>query len=202
MSNCISVDTIDHNKQDAIDLVRKALVLLGLHENQEPLDVPELDLQATPLRVVKMWIELTEGARDVPPAIAAFKSDHVQMLVSKDIDFTSLCSHHLVPFRGVAHVGYIPNGKVVGLSKPARVVDYFAARPQTQELLTKQVADYLMEKLQPRGVMVVLIAEHVCMTCRGARKPNSKFVTSSVKGLFLTDPSAKEEFLSLVNVSK
>jgi GTP cyclohydrolase I len=178
--------------------VAKALCALGLSEKDLPDD--ELDLVHTPRRVVRMWLELTRGVRSTPPHISAFKSSHEQLLMLRDIPFVSLCSHHMIPFRGRAHIGYIPKGRVVGISKPARVVDYFASMPQTQERLTELVASHLMSSLKPMGVMVVLVAEHVCISCRGARKPGSSFVTSAVKGVFLKDPSAKSEFLDLLKL--
>jgi GTP cyclohydrolase I len=183
----------------AISHVGQAMRLLSL--SPEVLSVPELDLGNTPERVVRMWIELTEGLREDPPEVTAFDCTHDQMFVLRDLCFTSLCSHHLAPFWGKVHIGYIPNGRVVGISKPARVVDYFATRPQTQELLTQQIADFLTSMLRPQGVIVVISAEHACVSCRGVRKPGSRFVTSAITGVFLTDPGVKQEFLSLLGVN-
>ncbi len=180
--------------------VERALEALGLVQGSDDLEDAELDLGNTPGRVVRMWRELTAGLRKSPPRVAAFASKHKQMLCLRDLDFVSLCSHHLAPFRGKAFVAYLPAGKVMGISKPARVIDHFAAQPQTQERLTKQIADYIMEKLEPDGVMIVLQAEHTCISCRGARKPGSKFITSEVRGMFYDDPALKEEFLALLNI--
>ena len=189
------------NITDAEMHINYALELLDLYSGNPLLSNPELDLGDTARRVVKMWLELTSGVREsTPDHITAFVSPHEQMLILRDIDFVSLCSHHLVPFRGKAHIAYIPNGKVVGISKPARIVDYFAARPQTQENLTTQIADYLMKKLEPLGVMIVISAEHACISTRGAKKPGSSFVTSAVRGLFLEKPDVKAEFLDLLRL--
>ena len=129
-----------------------------------------------------------------------FDEGHGELVLVKDVPLYSTCEHHLVPFHGVAHVGYIPSveGKVTGLSKIARVVDLYAKRPQVQERLTKQVADALVRKLNPRGVIVVIDAEHLCMAMRGIRKPGSRTTTSAVRGLFQTSPSSRAEALSLI----
>ena len=180
--------------------IRQALQILGLVESTECLSSEELDLANTPLRIAKMWVELTKSVFERSPDIKVFESLHEQMMLLKDIDFVSLCSHHFAPFRGKAHIAYIPEGKLIGISKPARIVDYFACRPQTQELLTNQIAEYLMESLKPKGVMVVLEAMHTCISTRGAKKHGSKFITSAITGVFLKDASAKEEFLALLQL--
>ena len=185
--------------RNATHSVAAALEYLSLAHSSA--NAPELDLENTPARIVKMWVELTEGRRQNPPRMTVFESKHDQMLVLKDLSFTSLCSHHYAPFQGVAHVGYIPDGRIVGISKPARVIDYFAAQPQTQERLTEQVADFLMTKLKPLGVGVIMSATHSCISCRGARKPGSSFVTSVVKGVFLEKSDVRQEFLSIVGAS-
>jgi GTP cyclohydrolase I len=129
-----------------------------------------------------------------------FEADHDEMVLVKDIEVYSSCEHHLVPFHGVAHVGYTPNqkGQITGLSKLARLVDVYARRPQVQERLTSQVADALMKILEPRGVIVVIEAEHLCMTMRGVRKPGAKTVTSAVRGDFRDHPETRAEAMSLI----
>jgi len=186
----------------AIGYVREALRLLGLTSGNESLEDPELDLDVTPERIVGMWMELTSSVRGELPVITAFDSNHRELLALTHIPFVSLCSHHFAPFRGVAHVAYLPEKKVVGISKPARVVDFFAHQPQTQERLTRQITDFLMEKLEPKGVMVIIRAAHSCVTCRGAAKPGTQFVTSAARGAFLQDLSIKSEFLSLIQLSE
>ena len=184
---------------DAVEYVRRALKDLRILQIVGPAD-PELDLGNTPERIVKMWLEFTAGYRTKPPEVTVFESEHDQMLVLKGIAVTSLCSHHFAPFQGVAHIGYIPSGKIVGISKPARVLDYFAAQPQTQERLTAQVADFLMKKLEPLGVGVIIEATHSCISCRGAKKSGSSFITSVMRGVFLDSPEVRQEFLSLIGV--
>ncbi len=160
-------------------------------------------LAGTPQRIAEMYSELFMGM-DVDPAgelAAGFEEGHREMVILKDIPFYSMCEHHLLPFYGVAHVGYIPNanGRVVGASKLARVVDILAKRPQLQERLTSQVADTILKALQPDGVAVVMQAEHFCMTMRGIKKPGSKIVTSATRGLFRNKAATRAEFLSLVH---
>jgi len=129
-----------------------------------------------------------------------FAEDHQEFILVRDIPLFSVCEHHLVPFHGVAHVGYIPNpdGRVTGLSKIARLVDLYARRPQVQERLTGQVADAIVRKLRPRGVIVVMDAEHLCMGMRGVRKPGARTVTSAVRGIFQTSPTSRAEAMSLI----
>ena len=127
-----------------------------------------------------------------------FEEGHHEMVIFKDIPFYSMCEHHFLPFYGLAHVGYIPNGRVVGASKMGRVVDILAKRPQLQERLTGQIADCIVEVLEPQGVAVVIQAEHLCMTMRGVKKPGSNIVTSAMRGLFRKSPPTRSEFLSLV----
>jgi GTP cyclohydrolase I len=129
-----------------------------------------------------------------------FDAGHDEMVLVKDIEVYSICEHHLVPFHGVAHVGYTPNekGQITGLSKLARLVDVYARRPQVQERMTSQIADALMDVLQPRGVIVVVEAEHLCMTMRGVRKPGARTVTSAVRGDFRDQPSTRAEAMSLI----
>jgi len=157
-------------------------------------------LRGTPARVARMYAEILSGTRADPARHlrTTFAEDHHEMVVVKDIPFESLCEHHLMPFHGKAHVAYVPNGRIVGLSKIARVVEEFARRLQVQERLTSQVADTLWEQLAPEGVGVVMEATHTCMTMRGVRKPGSVMVTSAVRGTFKTRHETRAEFMGLV----
>ena len=163
---------------------------------------PDRDgLRDTPARVARAYEEIFAGLRQDPADVlsASFDIGHEEMVLVKDIEVYSTCEHHLVPFHGVAHVGYIPGpgGQVTGLSKLARLVDVYARRPQVQERLTGQIADALVEVLQPRGVLVVVECEHLCMSMRGVRKPGSHTVTSAVRGQ-MRDPATRAEAMSLV----
>ena len=176
-------------------LVRRMLGELGE-------DPARNGLLKTPERVEKSLRWLTRGyGLSVHDAIgdAVFDEDHHNMVLVKDIEMYSMCEHHLLPFFGKVHVAYIPNGKIVGLSKLPRVVEIFARRLQVQERLTEQVAQALMEVLEPQGVGVVIEAAHLCMMMRGVEKQNSKTVTSAMKGVFLDDLGTREEFLRLVH---
>ncbi|WNC17248.1 GTP cyclohydrolase I FolE [Brevibacillus brevis] len=155
----------------------------------------------TPKRVAKMYAEVFEGMRidEEQYFETVFSEDHEEMVLVKDIPFYSMCEHHLVPFFGKAHVAYVPRGgRVVGLSKLARAVDTVARRPQLQERITSTVADAIVRKLDPHGVVVVVEAEHMCMTMRGVKKPGSKTVTSAVRGMFEKDAAARAEVFSLI----
>lgn len=157
----------------------------------------------TPARVARMFAELFEGLR-VNPAdhlSVTFSAGADEMVILRDIPFYSVCEHHFMPFHGTAAVGYIPDGRVVGISKLARLVEGFARRPQLQERLTGQVADALMDTLRPDGVAVVIEAEHLCMTQRGIKKPGSRMVTSATRGAFRKNEVTRAEFLSLVRSS-
>lgn len=157
-------------------------------------------LVRTPLRVAKVLLDFTGGYYIDPAAIlksAMFKEDYSQMVIVKDIDFYSLCEHHMLPFYGKAHVAYIPNGYITGLSKIARVVDVFARRLQVQERMTLQIKECIQETLQPLGVMVVIEASHICMQMRGAEKPNSVTTTSDFTGAF-NRAKTREEFMNLI----
>jgi GTP cyclohydrolase I len=176
-------------------LVRRMLAQLGEDPDRN-------GLLKTPERVEKSMRWLTRGyGLSVADAIgdAVFDEDHHNMVLVKDIEMYSMCEHHLLPFFGKVHVAYIPNGKIVGLSKLPRVVEIFARRLQVQERLTEQVAGALMEVLEPQGVGVVIEAAHLCMMMRGVEKQNSKTVTSAMKGVFLDDLGTREEFLRLVH---
>jgi GTP cyclohydrolase I len=160
-------------------------------------------LRDTPARVARMYAELFEGLHVDPRdhLQVSFDVPHDEMVILKDIPFYSICEHHFMPFHGIAAVGYIPDGRIVGLSKLARLVDAFARRPQVQEQLTGQIADTLMDALQPDGVAVVIEAEHLCMTQRGAKKPGSRMVTSATRGAFRKNEVTRAEFLALVRGS-
>lgn len=175
------------------ELVREQLLQLGE-------DPERHGLLKTPERVAKSLRWLTRGygltARDAV-GDAIFDEDHHNMVIVKDIEMYSMCEHHLLPFFGKVHIAYIPNGRIVGLSKLPRVVEVFARRLQVQERMTEQIASALMEILRPHGVGVVIEAAHLCMMMRGVEKQNSKTLTSAMKGVFLEDPRTREEFLRL-----
>lgn len=165
---------------------------------------PDRDgLQNTPARVARMFGEIFAGIGTDPGAVlnVTFEADHDEMILVKDIPFHSLCEHHLVPFVGKAHVAYIPNadGRITGLSKLARLVEGYAKRPQVQERITSQVADTMMRVLEPRGVLVVLEAEHLCMSMRGVNKPGAVTVTSAVRGLFRDDARTRAEAMAFIH---
>ncbi len=162
---------------------------------------PERDgLKDTPGRVARMYAELFSGLHLEPGRHLqrVFEEKYDEMVLVRDISFNSMCEHHLLPFMGVAHIGYVPNGKVTGLSKMARVVDEVSRRPQVQERMTHQIADLMASELNAKGVIVVLEATHTCMTIRGIRKPGSLTVTSAVRGLFRTSESSRAEAMSLI----
>jgi GTP cyclohydrolase IA len=182
----------DHER--AASAVRELLIAIGEDPERE-------GLRETPRRVAAAYAEMTIGLRMHAEEVltTTFDLGHDEMVLVKDIEVLSLCEHHLVPFTGVAHVGYIPSadGRITGLSKLARLVDVFARRPQVQERLTTQVADSLVRILHPRGVIVVIECEHLCMTMRGVRKAGSKTVTSAVRGQ-LREPATRAEAMSLI----
>jgi GTP cyclohydrolase I len=174
--------------------VRQLLVAIG--------EDPERDgLRDTPARVARAYAEMFSGLRQTPEEVltTTFDAGHDEMVIVKDIELYSTCEHHLVPFHGAAHIGYIPNsnGRITGLSKLARLVDVFAKRPQVQERLTTQVADSLVRILEPRGAIVIMECEHLCMSMRGVRKPGSRTITSAVRGS-LRDPASRAEAMSLI----
>jgi GTP cyclohydrolase I len=180
--------------QSSLNLVRGFLIAIGENPDREGL----LD---TPKRVVKSWLELYSGyLKDPKEALSTVFKDGAcdEMVILKDIEFSSMCEHHVLPFIGKAHIGYLPNGKVVGLSKLARLVDLFAKRLQIQEKMTQQVANTLMEVLEPKGVAVIIEAHHQCMSCRGVGKQDTKMITSSMLGLFRDHLEVRQEFLSLI----
>lgn len=176
------------------DLIQRLLVNLGEDPSRE-------GLVRTPERVAKSLAELTKGQDQTVADVVGegvFEEDCSEMVVVKDIEFYSLCEHHLLPFYGRMHVAYIPDGKIVGLSKLARIVDVFARRLQVQERLTAQIAEAIQDVLQPKGVGVVADAAHLCMMMRGVQKQNSSTMTSCLLGSFRSDPSTRQEFLGLV----
>lgn len=173
--------------------VRELLEAIGENSQRE-------GLRGTPERIARMYAEIFAGLY-IDPSVylqTQFDEGHDEMVILRDIPFYSMCEHHLVPFHGVAHVGYMPDGRVVGLSKLARVVEGFARRPQLQERLTAQIADAIMASLKPDGVAVVIACEHLCLTMRGVKKPGSRMVTSAVRGSFKQSAVTRAEFLSLV----
>jgi GTP cyclohydrolase I len=175
--------------------VREILLAVG--------EDPDRDgLRETPSRVARALNEQFAGLRQTPTDVltTVFDADHEEMVLVRDIELYSTCEHHLVPFIGRAHVGYIPNekGQITGLSKLARLVDVYARRPQVQERMTSQIADAMMATLEPRGVIVIIEAEHLCMSMRGVRKPGAKTVTSAVRGIFLNSESTRAEAMSLL----
>lgn len=180
-----------------LERIQRAMRELILAVGEDP---EREGLLGTPERVSRMYAELFEGLRTDPKELLSvgFEVGHDEMVILKDIPFYSICEHHFMPFHGVAAIGYIPDGRVVGLSKLARLVDAYARRPQIQEQLTGQIADTLMEALHPDGVAVVIEAEHLCMTARGVKKPGSRMVTSATRGTFRESDVTRAEFLSLV----
>jgi len=176
--------------------VREILSAIGEDPNRD-------GLLATPSRVARMYAEVFSGLREQPDQHlqVMFEANHDEMVMVRDIALTSMCEHHLVPFIGKAHVAYIPNddGRVTGLSKLARLVDAYAKRPQVQERLTTQIADELEQTLQPKGVLVIIEAEHLCMSMRGVRKPGASTVTSAVRGLFRSSQATRYEAMRLID---
>jgi GTP cyclohydrolase I len=174
-------------------IVRDLLVAIGEDPDRE-------GLRDTPRRIAAMYNELFDGLHKDPVEVLSvgFEEGHDEMVILREIPFYSMCEHHFMPFHGEAHVGYLPDGRIVGLSKIARAVDIFARRPQVQERLTGQIADCIDEVLGAKGVGVVIEAEHLCMTARGVRKPGSKMVTSAMRGKFREDSNTRQEFLDLI----
>ncbi len=182
---------IEERKMAIENAVRQTLKNIGENPDRE-------GLRRTPDRVARMYDELTEGYHVDPVKLineALFTVEYSDMVIVKDIDFSSLCEHHMLPFLGKAHVAYIPNGKVVGLSKIPRIVEMFARRLQVQERMTQQIADFINEVLQPHGVAVVIEGTHMCMMMRGIKKANASMVTSAVLGAFKDDHKTRSEFM-------
>jgi GTP cyclohydrolase I len=174
--------------------VREILLAVGEDVNRE-------GLRRTPERVGRMYAELLGGMQEDPKKHlrGVFAENYDEIVLLRDIPFYSICEHHIMPFIGSADVAYVPSGTVLGVSKLARIVDCFARRLQTQERLTYQIADFIMDSLHPLGVAVVMEASHSCMTIRGIRKPGSSMVTSALRGIFMKDPRTRSEVLSLMH---
>jgi GTP cyclohydrolase IA len=175
------------------ETIRRMIALLGEDPDRE-------GLRETPRRIAAMYHEMFEGLALDPVAVLSvgFEEGHDEMVILREIPFYSMCEHHFLPFHGEAHVGYLPNGRIVGLSKIARAVEILARRPQVQERLTTQIADCIGDVLGARGVGVVIEAEHLCMTARGIRKPGARMVTSAMRGLFRDNTDTRQEFLGLI----
>ncbi len=176
--------------------IKRAVVMMLEAIGEDP---TREGLRETPRRIAEMYSELFAGLHQDPAQVlkVSFDEGHSEMVIVKDIPFYTMCEHHFLPFHGVAHVGYIPRGRVVGISKLARAVEILARRPQLQERLTSQVADSVMTTLEPHGVGVVLEGEHLCMTARGVKKPGSKVVTSAMRGVF-KNVATRAEFMALI----
>lgn len=183
---------IDHERIEKA--VREILLAVGE-------DIKREGLKDTPARVARMYEELLGGMNEQPEKHlkSIFNENYDEIVLLRDIPFFSICEHHLMPFIGKAHLAYLPDGVVLGVSKLARIVDCFARRLQVQERLTDQIADFLMQKLKPKGVAVVLEASHSCMTIRGIKKPGSVMVTSSLRGSLKKDPRSRSEVMSLIH---
>jgi GTP cyclohydrolase IA len=196
-------DGNNHASHAAVDqgriraAVREILLAIGEDPDRE-------GLADTPERVARMYAELFSGLHRDPRAFLqkTFTQKYDEMVLEKDIGFESLCEHHLLPFLGKAHIAYLPNGKIVGLSKLARVVELLSKRPQVQERMTEEIADLLMEAIEPRGVGVILEASHTCMTIRGVRKADSLCVTSAMRGTFKNNQSTRAELMALIYGSR
>ena len=193
-NEALSSRPFDHARAEAA--VRELLAAIGEDVNRE-------GIVETPARVARMWAEVIQGSNEDPEQhlTKTFEIEHDEMVLVRDIPFTAMCEHHLLPFTGVAHVAYLPGttGRFTGLSKVARLVEGFARRLQVQERMTSQIADAMQNMLEPVGVLVVLEAEHSCMSIRGVRKPGSKTVTTSVRGIYRTDSSARAEVMSFIH---
>lgn len=183
---------IDHQRIE--NAVREILLAVGE-------DIDREGLRDTPARVARMYAELLGGMYENPEIHLdrVFHESYDEIVLLRDIPFYSLCEHHMLPFIGQAHVAYLPKGRVLGVSKLARIVEGYARQLQVQERLTAQIADIIMDRLQPMGVAVVLEASHSCMTIRGIKKPGSTMVTSALRGLFRKDPRSRNEILSLLH---
>lgn len=182
---------VDHGRIERA--VREILAAVGEDPDRE-------GLQDTPARVARMYAELFGGLHEDPREHLQkfFTEKYDEMVLVRDISFNSMCEHHLLPFMGRAHIGYVPDGRVIGLSKLARVVESVSRRPQVQERMTEEIADLLISELKVKGVAVVIEATHTCMTIRGIRKPNSECVTSAMKGLFRKNQSSRSEVMNLI----
>lgn len=200
--SCDDPSNSGSNASPEVDLPRieRAVreILLAIGEDPERSSLAE-----TPGRVARMYAELFSGLKGDPGRHLkrVFQEEYDELVLVRDISFNSMCEHHLLPFMGVAHVGYLPRGKITGLSKLARVVEEISRRPQVQERMTHQIADLISSELDAKGVVVVIEATHTCMTIRGVRKPGSLTVTSAVRGLFRSNLSSRAEAMALINRS-
>ncbi len=193
-SNSATIEAVTLETISTQDLYRELLLRMGEDPNRD-------GLLKTPERIEKSMAFLTQGyTQDVTEVLhdALFDVDYDEMVIVKDVEFYSMCEHHMLPFYGRAHIAYVPNGKVIGLSKIPRLVDVFARRLQVQERLTRQVAEAITEAIQPQGVAVIMEAEHLCMMMRGVEKQQSSTVTSAMLGVFKSQLQTRNEFLSLV----
>ena len=192
--NLVDVNKKNNQAHRFMEGVKDLIELCGDDPNRD-------GLQETPYRVIKAFLEYTEGYREDPKTHLekTFDVDHQELVLVKDIEFHSVCEHHFAPFFGVAHVGYIPNEKITGLSKIARMVEGYAKRFQVQERLTTQISEAIEEVLEPKGTMVVIEAKHMCMCGRGIKKTSASTTTSSVRGIFAEQSEARAEFLSLLH---
>lgn len=190
----INTEQEKRQSENYMSAIKDLIELCGDDPNRQGFD-------ETPYRVLKAHLEYTKGYREDPKEHLRkfFDVDHDELVVVRDIEFNSLCEHHFAPFFGVAHVGYIPNGKITGLSKIGRMIDGYAQRFQVQERLTNQIVDAMQEVLNPKGVMVVVEAKHMCMCGRGVKKRDSSTTTSASRGVFRESASQRQEFLSLIN---
>lgn len=184
---------MNFDEEAAEKSIRTLLLAIGEDPDRE-------GLADTPRRMVSMYRELFEGLRGDPVQALSvgFEEGHDEIVILREVPFYSMCEHHFLPFHGQAHIGYLPSGRIVGLSKIARALEIFARRPQVQERLTTQLAECIEQVLDARGVGVVIEAEHTCMTARGVRKPGSKMVTSVMRGQFRSDLNTRQEFLGLI----
>lgn len=182
------------DREGLLRTIRTMIEQLGLDPDSD-------GFRETPRRITDMYLELFQGLRQEPGEVLSvtFDESHDEMVILKDIPFYSMCEHHFLPFHGTAHVGYLPEGRIVGLSKLARAVEVLARRPQVQERLTGQIADSIMDVLGAKGAGVVIHAEHLCMTARGVRKPGAMMVTSAMRGRFRSDQGTRQEFLRLIS---
>jgi GTP cyclohydrolase IA len=189
--NGVSPNGVDHTRIEAA--VREILLAVGEDLNRE-------GLQETPARVARMYAEMFSGLHADPRQLLnkTFTQKYDEMVLVRDIEFASMCEHHLLPFMGKAHIAYLPAGRIVGLSKLPRVVEALAHRPQVQERMTEELADLLMEELNPRGVAVILEATHTCMTIRGVRKPGGICTTSAMRGVFRDNQATRDELMALI----
>ena len=197
------IDETDVLMPTAAELEKRAVIARHMRAIIKALGLDPADpnLRDTDERVAKMYLEMFHGLSEgAEPKVTVFPNDehYTAMVMEKDIPFYSMCAHHFVPFYGHAHVAYIPNEKIVGLSKMPRIVEFYACRPQLQERLTEQIAAFMAEKLAPQGVMVVIEARHLCVEMRGVKKPGALTVTSAIRGIFFNRP-VREEFLDLLN---